>query len=361
MIRLLGVAAAVLASVGAVVAVNHEPAVLVERVIDGDTLALATGDRVRLIGIDSPEADECGFLEATEALRAMVEGREVALPNPDSVIDTDRYGRLLRYVDLDGADAGYAQLASGMAIARYDSQDGYDPHPREVEYRATDAATLTMCEERDRDEAHRAADRAGLTYDDDADPAALKALAASTWADARDAARNAGLTPRDGETATALHERADRAWVRARSRAESAGITARTTDTAASLRARAQQTWESARSAAASAGISRRPTETAVALQARAERQWAEARRQALAAGIQPWATETAHEVEKRARDVIEQRAREADLADRERAAGEDDRYTVPAPPAPSTGGGSYPGYTGPRCYAPGGQTWTPC
>lgn len=40
-----------------------------------------------------------------------------------------------------------------------------------------------------------------------------------------------------------------------------------------------------------------------------------------------------------------------------------------PAPaPAPeqndnssSGGDGAYPGYTGPRCYAPGGKTWTPC
>lgn len=41
----------------------------------------------------------------------------------------------------------------------------------------------------------------------------------------------------------------------------------------------------------------------------------------------------------------------------------------VPAPaPAPkqddssaTSGGGAYPGYTGPRCYAPGGKTWSPC
>jgi micrococcal nuclease len=35
------------------------------------------------------------------------------------------------------------------------------------------------------------------------------------------------------------------------------------------------------------------------------------------------------------------------------------------AAPAASTAGSSaqtpYPGYTGPRCYAPGGKTWRPC
>lgn len=35
--------------------------------------------------------------------------------------------------------------------------------------------------------------------------------------------------------------------------------------------------------------------------------------------------------------------------------------YVAPAPaPAPAQQN-SYPGYTGPRCYAPGGKTWTPC
>lgn len=33
--------------------------------------------------------------------------------------------------------------------------------------------------------------------------------------------------------------------------------------------------------------------------------------------------------------------------------------YIPPAAPAPAPN--PYPGYTGPRCYAPGGQTWTPC
>jgi micrococcal nuclease len=37
--------------------------------------------------------------------------------------------------------------------------------------------------------------------------------------------------------------------------------------------------------------------------------------------------------------------------------------YVPPAyvPPAPAPAPNPYPGYTGPRCYAPGGKTWTPC
>ena len=40
--------------------------VLVQRVIDGDTVVLANGDRVRYIGMDTPERGEPFFDEATE-------------------------------------------------------------------------------------------------------------------------------------------------------------------------------------------------------------------------------------------------------------------------------------------------------
>jgi len=55
--------------------------------------------------------------------------------------DTDRYGRLLRYVDRGDVDAGLRQIQSGWAIARYDSRDGYGFHARENRYIAADRAT----------------------------------------------------------------------------------------------------------------------------------------------------------------------------------------------------------------------------
>ena len=69
--------------------------VLVQRVIDGDTVVLANGDRVRYIGMDTPERGEPFFDEATEYNRRLVEGRRVRLMKDES--DKDRFGRLLRY------------------------------------------------------------------------------------------------------------------------------------------------------------------------------------------------------------------------------------------------------------------------
>jgi hypothetical protein len=48
--------------------------------------------------------------------------------------DKDQYGRLLRYVDVKGTDAGLALLKRRMAVPRYDSTDGYGEHPREERY-----------------------------------------------------------------------------------------------------------------------------------------------------------------------------------------------------------------------------------
>lgn len=116
----------------------------VERVVDGDTVVLGDGSRVRLIGIDAPEADEpCGE-RATEALRDLVEHRVVTLGNPGSVRDSDRYGRLLRYLDTD-IDPAASLLSDGLATARYDSTDGYDHHPRQEEYHALEAVALAAC------------------------------------------------------------------------------------------------------------------------------------------------------------------------------------------------------------------------
>jgi len=112
---------------------------LVTRVVDGDTLELGNGEIVRLVGIDTPEVGECGYDRASVALGRLVTGRQVRLTRSDE--DRDRYGRLLRYVDVGGIDAGLRQIRSGLAIARYDSRDGYGFHPREPRYIAADNAT----------------------------------------------------------------------------------------------------------------------------------------------------------------------------------------------------------------------------
>jgi len=72
---------------------------VVERVIDGDTFVLATGERVRFIGVDAPEIGEPGADEATEFVRELTEGQTVWLESDGN--DFDRFGRLRRYIWLE--------------------------------------------------------------------------------------------------------------------------------------------------------------------------------------------------------------------------------------------------------------------
>jgi micrococcal nuclease len=70
---------------------------VVLRVIDGDTIVLTCGERVRLIGIDAPERGEPG---ADEATQFVIErgGRGVTVWLEADGADRDRFGRLRRYV-----------------------------------------------------------------------------------------------------------------------------------------------------------------------------------------------------------------------------------------------------------------------
>lgn len=113
----------------------------VVNVVDGDTLDVRSADgseeRVRVVGIDTPERGECGYGEASVALADLVMGREVSLV-ASAQDDRDRYRRLLRYVDVGETDAGLVLVELGLARARYDSRDGYGRHPREDAYVAAD-------------------------------------------------------------------------------------------------------------------------------------------------------------------------------------------------------------------------------
>lgn len=104
---------------------DDEPATsaTVSRVIDGDTFIVDGSTRVRVLGIDTPEAArdgkaaECGASEATAAARDMLDGQDVDLIADASQADSDAYGRLLRYVELeDGRDLAQELLSAGHAV-----------------------------------------------------------------------------------------------------------------------------------------------------------------------------------------------------------------------------------------------------
>ena len=83
---------------------------VVERVVDGDTLLLQSGERVRLIGVDTPEIKhpkkpvEYFGKEASAFTRRVVEEKRVRLEFDQANVaqgHKDRYGRTLAYVFLE--------------------------------------------------------------------------------------------------------------------------------------------------------------------------------------------------------------------------------------------------------------------
>ena len=93
----------------------------VTRVVDGDTIEVDIRGReydVRYIGIDTPESTrqvEYFGPEASEKNRQLVEGQAVRLVK--DVSETDRFGRLLRYVFVGDTFINYELVVQGYAAA----------------------------------------------------------------------------------------------------------------------------------------------------------------------------------------------------------------------------------------------------
>jgi len=99
-------------------------AATVVRVVDGDTIRVSIEGqeyRVRYIGIDTPETVDprrpvqCFGQEASERNRQLVEGKTVSLEK--DVSDVDGFGRLLRYVWVEGQMVNAALVEEGYALA----------------------------------------------------------------------------------------------------------------------------------------------------------------------------------------------------------------------------------------------------
>ena len=92
----------------------------VTRVVDGDTIdvRLTSGkrERIRLIGIDTPERGACYASTASARARQLALSKAVVLKGDRTQDTRDRYGRLLAYVWLPGGkDLGYQLIANGHA------------------------------------------------------------------------------------------------------------------------------------------------------------------------------------------------------------------------------------------------------
>ena len=104
--------------------------VLVTKVIDGDTIEIEGGIRIRYIGIDTPETVDprttvqCFGREASEKNKSLVEGKKVRLEK--DISETDKYSRLLRYIWLGDKLVNEILVKEGYAYS--------SPYPPDIKY-----------------------------------------------------------------------------------------------------------------------------------------------------------------------------------------------------------------------------------
>ena len=101
---------------GNVISVDKSEKVFVSKIIDGDTI-VADGEHIRLLGIDADERGYDCYNEAKEILEEWILDKEVLLEKDKT--DKDQYGRLLRYIILDGENINIRLAENGFAVARF--------------------------------------------------------------------------------------------------------------------------------------------------------------------------------------------------------------------------------------------------
>jgi len=94
----------------------------VTKVIDGDTIEIETGERVRLICMDTPEKGGEGYKEVKDYLEDLILYKKVKLEK--DISETDKYDRLLRHIYLeDGTFVNELMVKEGYAIAYWYKPD----------------------------------------------------------------------------------------------------------------------------------------------------------------------------------------------------------------------------------------------
>lgn len=119
----------------------QNPNMTVTEVIDGDTFYLGNGDKVRMLGINTPESGRPYAQEATDFLTNMILGKEVTLVNDSKNGDSDTYGRLLSHVYVNDTFVNYEIIKAGYAFwYPYTSGTDFDTEYEEAQTSASNNA-----------------------------------------------------------------------------------------------------------------------------------------------------------------------------------------------------------------------------
>ncbi|PQZ92331.1 hypothetical protein CQ018_12580 [Arthrobacter sp. MYb227] len=355
---------------------SDESAATVVRIIDGDTIVAdisGTDTTVRLLNIDTPETKhpdkpvECLGQEATDFTESLLApGDKVTLAY--GIERLDPYGRTLAGVYKDEKLVNAQIAAAGLGVAvLFQPNERFYAEVKAAEEAAQTAATGLFSQAI---ACTVPATVAGALADfdevEDADPtsavAAGSALGVAAAAILAGKAKNAALKSlHEGESTVAAG-----IWAARRGAAQPKLDAAlkRATDIEVKL-TRSQSTLAASEKAAKEAAAAQKvqeekaKQEKIVAEQKAAElkeQQKIQAEQQAKAKRQSAAAHAAKAEAQRKAA------AKKKAAAPKKKNVVPKKTYKAPAKKrAPKKSGGSYSGYTGPRCYAPGGKSWKPC
>jgi len=124
---------------------------LVTRVIDGDTIEIEGGERVRLICMDTPERGEEGYIDAANYLQGLILNKEVRLEK--DISETDKYGRLVKYIYVGDLFVNEKMVEEGYAEAYpYNPDVTLCPQIEEAEEKAKASKKGIWAEEQEQEE-----------------------------------------------------------------------------------------------------------------------------------------------------------------------------------------------------------------
>ena len=116
----------------------------VTEVIDGDTIRTSKHNKIRLVGIDTPETKhprkpvQCFGAEASQKMKDLVSGKAVYLVADPAQSSKDKYGRDLFYIYLeDGTNIAYVMIREG-----YGHEYTYNSNPHRWQSQFREAQRL---------------------------------------------------------------------------------------------------------------------------------------------------------------------------------------------------------------------------
>jgi endonuclease YncB( thermonuclease family) len=112
----------------------REITAVVEKVVDGDTIVLDNGEKIRFLGINTPEKGEF-YKEEAMKFTSQIENQTVRV----EITEKDKYGRSLGYVFYNGKLLNEELLRNGFASLFVYTPDKYFDRLRKAEKEAIDS------------------------------------------------------------------------------------------------------------------------------------------------------------------------------------------------------------------------------